>query len=294
MDLLVSFEAAARHLSFTLAAAERFVTQSAMSRQMRLLEDRLGVPLFRRRHRGLELTEAGRSLYVACSRALAELNDALDEIAAPSRPHVLSLTATPGFVALWLIPRLAAFRRQHPDIDVRLDASLEPRDLAADGFDIAVRYSDADSKIGTPLFGERMVPVCSPALLSDPKTPLRRPSDLVRHTLIELESAGAVGVCAEWQPWLQSAGVGGLKPRSVMTFSTYSEAVAAALAGQGIVLGRRPIIDAHLDSGVLVSPFQRSVISQRAYFLIIEQRAARHQSVQALAQWLVSESSGSP
>src|SRR5215212_1094441 len=140
LDLLASFEAAARHLSFTRAGEERFVTQSAISRQIRALEDELGVALFKRRHRALSLTEHGLKLHQTCTATLDQLRTTIAEIRAPSRREVLSLTTTPGLASLWLIPRLPQFTRVHPGIDVRLDASFEQRHLRHDGFDLAIRY----------------------------------------------------------------------------------------------------------------------------------------------------------
>src|SRR4030095_9580909 len=136
LDLLAAFEAAARHLSFTRASAERFVTQSAMSRQVRALEDDLGVALFERRHRALALTADGQRLVSAGSARLLQLRGVVAEIRAPARREVLSLTTTPGMASLWLIPRLARFTRRHPEVDVRIDASFEARHLGAEGFDI--------------------------------------------------------------------------------------------------------------------------------------------------------------
>jgi DNA-binding transcriptional LysR family regulator len=147
LDLIAAFEAAARHLSFTRAGAERFVTQSAMSRQIRALEDDLGVALFRRRHRALSLTEAGLRLQATCQAVLAELRTTVAELRAPARREVLSLTTTPGFASLWLIPRLPAFTRAHPGIDVRLDASFDRRNLRGEGFDLAIRYGRADGSM---------------------------------------------------------------------------------------------------------------------------------------------------
>jgi len=157
LDLLGTFEAAARHLSFTKAGAERFVTQSAISRQIKALEDDLGVALFRRKHRALALTEDGHRLYETCTTALSQLRGTVARIRAPDTRQVLALTTTPGVASLWLIPRLALFTKAHPGIDVRLDASLRRRELAADGFDLAIRYARVNAPYGTPLGGESML-----------------------------------------------------------------------------------------------------------------------------------------
>jgi LysR family glycine cleavage system transcriptional activator len=290
LDLLASFEAAARHLSFTRAAGERFVTQSAMSRQMRALEDDLGVALFTRQHRALTLTPDGQRLFAACTGALGTLRGAVREIRAPNRREVLSLTTTPGFAALWLIPRLTGFTRAHPGIDVRLDATLENRNLAAEGFDLAIRYAKVGSANGVPLFEESMLPVCSPRLLAEVALPLRQPADLAHHTLlhIAMDNDGG-GLPVEWEAWFTGWGLADLEPAARLSFTSYAEAIAAAVAGQGVALGRRPLVDALLASGQLVAPFEGQLASPRAYQLIIDTAARSRPAVRALEQWLLAE-----
>ena len=290
LDLLASFEAAARHLSFTRAGAERFVTQSAMSRQIRALEDELGVALFKRRHRALNLTEDGAKLQHACTAMLEQLRATIGEIRAPSRREVLSLTTTPGLASLWLIPRLPAFTRAHPGIDVRLDTSFERRNLKSDGFDLAIRYGPADSTEGRALFGEAMQPVCSPRLLRG-GPPLKAPADLRFHTLLQVSHPGGPGMPLEWDPWLQAAGLADLQPASTLSFTGYGEAVAAALAGQGVAMGRRPLVDALLRRRQLVTPFKDATSSSRAYFLVIDPAARARPAVRELEAWLLQESS---
>jgi len=289
LDLLAAFEAAARHLSFTRAGAERFVTQSAMSRQIRALEDELGVPLFKRRHRALSLTEQGMMLQRTCTTVLAELRATVGAIRAPARREVLSLTTTPGLAALWLIPRLPGFTRTHPGIDVRLDASFELRNLRADDFDLAIRYSPVGATDGVPLFREAMLPVCAPQLLRG-GPPLKTPRDLRRHTLLQVSNpGGGPGMPLEWEPWLQAAGLAELQPAATLSFSGYSEAIAAALAGQGVAMGRRPLIDALLRQRQLVAPFKDTAASMRAYFLVLDPAARSRPAVRELEAWLLHE-----
>ncbi|HEV7913641.1 MAG TPA: LysR substrate-binding domain-containing protein [Albitalea sp.] len=288
LDLLASFEAAARHLSFTRAGAERFVTQSAMSRQIRALEDELGVALFKRRHRALALTEDGVRLLATCSAVLGQLRKTVGEIRAPLRREVLSLTTTPGLASLWLIPRLPRFTRAHPGIDVRLDASFALRDLRGDGFDLAIRYGRSDVGEGRPLFRESMQPVCSPLLLRRGGPPLKTPADLRFHTLLQVSAAGP-GMPLEWDPWLQAVGLADLQPASTSSFSGYGEAIAAALAGQGVAIGRRPLVDALLKSRQLVTPFKDIASSMRSYALVIDAAARVRPAVRALEQWLLDE-----
>jgi len=288
LDLLASFEAAARHLSFTRAGAERFITQSAMSRQIQALEQELGVPLFRRRHRALALTEHGLKLQATCTAVLAQLRNTVAEIRAPARREVLSLTTTPGLAALWLIPRLPAFTREHPGIDVRLDASFELRDLRNDGFDLAIRYGPVGGTEGAPMFAEAMLPVCSPQVLRG-GPPLKHPQDLRHHTLLQVSVPSGSGMPLEWQPWLAAVGLVDLQPAATLSFSTYSEAIAAALAGQGVAIGRRPLVDGLLRSGQLKAPFKGAAQTQRAYFVVVDPQARVRPAVRALEDWLLAQ-----
>src|SRR5437764_6320654 len=188
LDLLAGFEAAARHLSFTKAGDELFLTQSAVSRQIKELEDQLGVPLFHRRHRALVLTDAGQQFYAAAAQVITTMRTATERLRAQSgRKRPLSLTTTHSFAALWLIPRLAGFTRTHPGVDVRITADTRVQDLERDGLDLAIRHGPASlaGPNAVRLFGERVFPVCSPKLLRDPKRPLKQPADLKDHCLLQ-------------------------------------------------------------------------------------------------------------
>lgn len=289
LDLLVAFEAVARQASITRAAAERHITQSAMSRQIQALEDDLGSALFRRRHRAIELTDAGRRLLAVCTTVLAQLREAMATIRAPNAREVLSVTTTPSFAALWLIPRLSGFTRAHADVDVRLDASFERRDLKRDGFDLAVRYGPIATTAGRRLFSETIVPVCSPALVERGQAPLAEPADLSRHVLLQVSVGGAGAMPVEWESWMQALGLQQVQPKATLTFSHYNEAIAAAVAGHGVALGRRPLINALLRDRQLVVPFGNATDTARAYFLVVEGDARRRHAVQALENWLVDQ-----
>lgn len=294
LDLLLAFEAAARHLSFTRAGAERFVTQSAISRQIRALEDELGTPLFARRHRALELTPEGQKLLLACTVMLAQLRKAVATIRAPARREVLALSTTPSFASMWLIPRLLSFTQAQPGVDVRLDASFALRDLRADGFDLAVRYAPSNAAEGKRLFGETMLPVCAPGLLRAKGMQLKSPEDLQRHTLLQITSGATAGMPMEWELWLRAHGLPELQPRSTLSFSNYNEVVAAAVAGQGVALGRRPLIDTLLRQRKLVAPFGEARSTARAYFVITDAVARTRPAVRALEEWLLAEAARTP
>lgn len=285
----MSFEAVARRRSITQAAAERFITQSAMSRQIQALEDDIGTPLFLRRHRALELTPAGQQLHAASAALLASLRETLAAIRAPGAREVLSLTTTPSFASLWLIPRLTGFTRDHPGIDVRLDASFERRDLKREGFDLSVRYGTLEAGTGQRLFAESIVPVCSPLLRRRGRAPLRTPQDLAQHTLLQI-SVSAQGMPLEWDSWLRAQGQETLQPLSTLTFSSYNEAMAAAVAGHGVALGRRPLIDDLIKTRRLVALFGSATAGSHAYFLTVEPTARLRPAVQALERWLLEQS----
>ncbi len=290
LDLLLPFEAAARHLSFTRAAAELFVTQSAISRQIRALEDDLGVPLFARQHRALALTPAGEKLLLTCQAVLTQMRRTAASIRKPAAREMLALSTTPSFASLWLIPRLRRFTQQHPGIDVRLDASYEVRDLLADGFDLAVRYQRAHTAgAGAQLFAESVLPVCAPALLGSKTTPLLTPADLTQHTLLEVGNINGQGMPLEWASWLSAQGLPDLEPRTTVTFSAYNEVVAAVLESQGVAMGRRPLLDEMLRDGRLVAPFGPAESTAKAYFVVTDANARARPSVLAFEAWLRAE-----
>jgi DNA-binding transcriptional LysR family regulator len=188
LDLLRGFRVAARHLSFTRAAQELFVTQPAISREIKTLESQLGQPLFRRVNRGLQLTEAGQQLYRATDEALGILDAAIDRLASPG--NTVAFTTTPAFASSWLVVRLPKFARLHPEIDVRLVASNEMLDLEREQLDLAIRYVPpyADIPKGELLLDYEQFPVCSPAYLREHARDLRTPEDLSRHVLLDFET----------------------------------------------------------------------------------------------------------
>lgn len=293
LDLLRGFEAAARHLSFTRAADELFLTQSAVSRQVQALEEHLGVPLFQRRHRALLLTDAGQILQRAATDMLAQLAEITREIRGLSNTRLISVTTVVSFASLWLVPRLPLFRERHPNIDVRIAADNNVVDLTRDRVDIAVRYiSPARAPASaTRLFGEDVLPMCSPELLKDRKRPLRQPSDLVHHTLLHDMDAKSTP-WLDWSAWLAAHGAHGLRPAAELHFSYYDQMVRAAIDGQGVVLGRLPLLSRYIERKHLVAPFRRAdgpgrmPLSDHAFFVFPEARAAARPEVRAFVEWI--------
>lgn len=288
LDLLPAFEAAARHLSFTRAGAELFLTQSAVSRQIQQLEDSLGAALFERRHRALALTPAGRILQRAVDDSLERLRDAAARVRATEPARHVSVTCTPGFASFWLIPRLARFTALHPDVDVRISATLDLVDLERSSLDLAVRFVPIAQGTGPVLFEEEVQPMCSPLLLRNAARPLATPADLAHQTLLTIDMRDAP-LTVDWEPWLQLMGMHDVHMAHTMRFSQYIEAVAAAVAGHGIVIGRLPLLADLVRQKKLVAPFRSPAASRRGYFVTLAPHAAHNPDAHAFAGWLQAE-----
>ena len=287
LDLLRGFEAAARNLSFTKAGAELFLTQSAISRQVKAVEGQLGVALFVRKHRALLLTEAGHELYRATAQALAQLSDAASRIRERGSARALTVTATIGFSSLWLIPRLADFRSRRPDIDIRIAANNEMLNLEREGIEVAVRYctpKDAP-RDARRLFGEVVLPVCSPRSVTR-TTPLARPEDLRHHILLHYERPDGITPWLSWTVWLEVMQLATLKPAGSLRFSQYDQAIRAAIDGQGVALGTSPLVRQLIRQERLVAPLAKEFESSRAYYLVISTSAAQRPEVRDFADWL--------
>lgn len=291
LDLFKGFEAAARHLSFTRAAEELFITQSAVSRQILALESRLGVALFVRRNRGLALTEAGEQLQRAVDGALRTLRQAVERIAPFGAPRMVSVTASMAFCSLWLIPRLSGFRALHPDIDVRISANNQLLDIDRERIDLAIRYC---ATVAAPpgsvrLFGEEILPVCSPAVLAARGRPLKSPQDLRHHVLLHFDDAERPLPWLTWNVWLETAGVADLRSAGSLRFSHYDQVIRAALEGQGVALGRRPLVRNLLADGTLVAPLGDASATDRAYFIVRTAATAGRIEVEDFLGWLQAE-----
>ena len=291
LDLLVGFEAAARHLSFTKAGEELFLTQSAVSRQIKELEEQLGVELFQRRHRALALTDAGKSFYASAAQVLTTMRAATDRLRAQAGKKGLSVTTTHSFAALWLIPRLAGFTRSHPGIDVRIMADTRVQDLDRDGLDLAVRHGPASlaGSNAVRLMGERVFPVCSPKLLKDKARPLREPHDLRHHCLLQYDDPEGRHPWLHWKTWLEVERIADLRPAGTLSFSGYEQIIPAALAGHGVGLGRSPLVKDLLASGELVAPFKSTADPARAYYAVVSKSAEGRTEVAAFVAWLKQE-----
>jgi DNA-binding transcriptional LysR family regulator len=291
LDLLRGFDAAARHLSFTRAAEEMFLTQSALSRQILALEEQLGIALFERRHRELRLTDAGQALHLTAKSVLEQLEDVVRRIRRDEASQPLTVSTNLPFASLWLIPRLSRFRSLHPSIDVFISADDRMVDLEREQIDLAVRYCpEAMAPPGAlRLFGERLLPVCAPVLTRDPARPLKRPEDLARHVLLHIDDERGRFPWLNWSAWLAAIGIHDLKPAGSLKFNHSAEVMQAAVDGLGVALGRVPLINSLLRQRKLVAPFRNRYATTRAYFILTSERAAARPGAKAFIEWLMDE-----
>ena len=291
---LRAFEAVARHLNFRAASEEMALTQSAVSRQIQALEDDVGVGLFHRHTRAVELTSAGAVLLRALTPALERIDSAVRQLRQSTGRKSVALTTFASFASMWLIPRLEAFQRDNPDMDIRIDASDAPVDLDISDLDLALRYGPAASmpSHAQRLFGEQMTPVASPWLLKDGPT-LKTPQDLAPFALLEAGDARDRHLdWLSWRRWLDQQDVPKLQPRRWMYFNYAHQMVQAALSGQGLVLARLPMIAESLATGDLVEVLPHLRLdSPMAYWLIVGPRSAERAEVQAFCQWLQEQAS---
>lgn len=288
LNALRAFEAAARHLSVSRAADELSVTPGAVSQQIKLLEDLVGGPLFRRESRGLQLTDLGRAAAPVLRDGFERLMDGSALLREPPRRRQVSVSVTPSFAAKWLMPRLDDFHAAHPEIEVWISADMEPVDLSESEIDLAVRYGPGGyaSVVEELLMSESVLPVCAPALMKGER-PIRGPEDLTSHPLLHDASPDADVDRPDWAMWLKARGVRHPDPRRGSRFNQSSLLIEAALAGRGVALAKRTLAQADLMAGRLVAPFpDGSETVGYAYHLIRRRDRAPSRSAQAFADWL--------
>jgi LysR family glycine cleavage system transcriptional activator len=284
LHALRAFEAAARRLSFKDAAAELSVTPTAVSHQIRQLEDLLGVRLFERRSRAIALTPQGKVLYPVLRDGFDGFALAISSLKSRRLRRVVTLSATVAFAARWLLPRVASFRRMNPGMDLRLHASDEPVDLRTGAVDAAIRYGSGRyaDLVSEPLFRDTFAPVCSPRLAPC------GPEDLARHTIIRFEWTKPRKDNPTWERWLAQAGLANVQPAAELILTDESHAIQAAIAGQGIALLSLVLIADELAAGTLVRPFGDELEAYQ-YWLVYPQLTGASEKVEALARWVRSE-----
>ena len=292
-----AFEAVARHLNFSAAALELHLTQSAVSRQIRSLEDDVGAPLFLRGTRFVELTGAGATLLRSVAPLLDRVDASVRQIRTARGRRSVALTTFASFASLWLIPRLQDFQAQHPDIDIRVSAGDALTDLDDGEFDLALRYCHPDQAPAPAerLFGEVLTPVASRSLVQRRGTPLKRAADLAAHTLLEEDDPRPSAEYLSWRHWLRNNGAPKLEPARWMYLNFTYQQIQAALAGQGVALARLALVAEPLQRGELVEPFGLAgrITSPYAYWLVAggadsqgADGAVLRPEVQAFVHWV--------
>lgn len=285
---LRAFEAVARRLSFRGAAEELHLTQPAVSRQIRGLEDELGAPLFLRGTRHVELTGAGESLLRSVAPLLDRLDATVRQIRTARGRQSVSLTTFASFASLWLLPRLQEFQHLHPGIDIRLSANDVIADPDDPELDLALRYCHPDDAPpgSTLLFGEVLTPVASPSLRG-----LRRPADLAQHTLLEEDAPLASVEYLSWRHWLRLNAMPQLEPRGWLYLNFTYQQIQAALAGQGVALARLALVGESLARGELIEPFGPAgrITSPFAYWLVRWPARRERPEIAAFETWVLAQ-----
>lgn len=284
LNALRIFEAAARLESFSSAADELFVTHGAVSKQIKQLEEWLGVRLFERAGGRVKLTDTGWRYLIQVQDGLDLIANATSQLLQPDNQRRLTINSTPTMAMHWLMPRLHVFRDSYPDVELHLVTSDRDISRLDSPFDIAIRRGPGDwpGHIAKPFLEEWELPLCSPKLLQ--RKPIESPEDLAPHTLLYADTRPTA-----WQRWLTLAGVPELKPASGLHFDRFSLALQAALDGLGVALGPLPMAQSLVDSGQLVAPLSSPVVPVRDYCWIVPRTASGDSTVASFCRWLEQE-----
>ena len=290
LSALRAFEAAARHMSFSRAADELHVTPAAISHQIHALEQDLGVRLFHRMNRSIELTASARVLLPGLTEAFAGIQSSVRRLRTHNDTGTLTVTASPSFAAKWLVLRLHRFQEQCLEVDVRISATDNVVDLTKGDFDIAIRYGTGnypglDVEL---LFTNEVFPACSPQLLTT-GLPLRTPDDLPLHNLIHDQAIERDPLVPTWPMWLKAAGVKNVLATTGLSFNNMHLALDAAIAGHGVVLAQSTIAAADLAAGRLVRLFSLALPDQFAYYIVTAPGALERPKVRSFRDWLRCE-----
>lgn len=292
-----AFEAVARRLSFRAAAEELHLTQSAISRQIQALEEELGAPVLTRGTRHVALTAEGSALLAAVAPALERLDGAVRQVRSTRARRGVNLSTFASMASMWLLPRIEAWQRDQPDLDIRIDASDRLVDLDEAEVEIVIRHCPAAtvSEGAVRLFGETLTPVAGPRLMeqaaSGAAPPLAAPADLARHTLLEEDDPRPLAQRLRWRHWLSQRGLAGLEPRRWIYLNFTYQQVQAALAGQGVALAKLPLVAEALTRGELVEPFGPAgrMTTPYAYWLLIAPARRDRPEVRRFADWVQAQ-----
>ncbi|OKY26315.1 MULTISPECIES: transcriptional regulator GcvA [Thalassotalea] len=282
LNALRAFEASARQLSFTRAAEELFVTQAAISHQIKSLEEHLGLKLFMRKNRALLLTEEGQAYYQDIKDVFTSLQDATERLLVRGAKGAITVSLQPSFAIQWLVPRLNTFNLLNTDIDVRIKAVDQPDGLLTEDVDVAIYYGRGrwPGVHADKLHTEYLIPVCSPLLLDGPK-PLSTIQDLTNHTLLHDTSR------RDWKRWFKEAGIRGTNVNHGPIFSHSAMVVQGAVHGQGIALAQRILAQPELDAGRLVIPVEHSLISKNAFYIVCREHQLELGKIAAFRDWVL-------
>lgn len=287
LNALRAFEASARQLSFTRAAEELFVTQAAISHQIKSLEEHLGIKLFMRKNRALLLTEEGQSYYLDIKDIFTSLHEATERLLARGAKGAITVSAQASFAIQWLVPRLTAFNALHEDIDVRIKAVDQAENSLTEDVDVAIYYGRGrwPNIHADKLHTEYLIPVCSPLLVQENaangKPPLLTLDDLSEHTLLHDTSR------RDWKRWFKQVGVKGGNVNHGPIFSHSAMVLQAALHGQGVALAYSVLAKPDIDSGRLVCPFNDVLVSKNAYFIVCRENQKDNGKIAAFRQWML-------
>jgi LysR family glycine cleavage system transcriptional activator len=284
LNALKAFEATARQESFTKAANELCVTQGAVSQQVKALEAELGIRLFRRERQRLVITDAGRAYLEVVRDAFDRLSMGTEQLLQRQKSGTLTITTSPNFAAKWLVHRLGRFSEAHPQIDLRVSASMQHVDFAREDIDLALRHGDGlwPGMHVTRLCTEELFPVCSPKLLGG-RGALRSLGDIKHHTLLHTNSKN------DWTQWLTRASVNGVDIKHGVVFNQASMAIDAAVDGQGIALARTALASWDLIAGRLVRPFPQALEAPYAFWIVCPKSAADLPKISAFRNWVLKE-----
>ncbi len=284
LNSLKAFEAAARNLSFTKAAEELFVTQAAISHQIKLLEEHLSIKLFMRRNRSLLLTEEGQSYYLDIKDIFANLYEATEKLLTRGAKGSISIALTPSFAIQWLIPRLSEFSKVHPDIDVKIKAVDFEENSLTDDVDVAIYYGMGNwpNVQADKLHTEFFIPVCSPLLLAG-EHPIQIPADLKHHTLLHDMTRN------NWNEWIKQANLKDINVNQGPIFSHSSMVLQAAIHGQGVALGHNILAKPEIESGRLITPFNQILMSKKSYYLVCREAQIDSAKINTFRNWLLEE-----
>jgi LysR family transcriptional regulator, glycine cleavage system transcriptional activator len=289
---LRAFEAAARHMSFTLAASELNVTQTAISHQIRRLEEELGIRLFVRQNRTLSLTAEAKEYLPGIRAAFNDLRLATDRLLRKDDGNVLTVSTLASLAAKWLLPRISDFQQKHPGIDVRITTSTALVDFKRESVDVAIRYGRGQwpGLRADWLMADRMFPVCSPTLLKG-KKPLKKPEDLADHVLLHSSS----GMDDDWRLWLTAAGLPtDLSKQPGVSFDIVYMTLQAAIDGLGVAMGRTSYVQDDIAKGRLVMPFEIQLPVDAGFYLVSPEAKTDSPKLSAFRKWVMDAVKAKP